>query len=76
MQFPYVEGLTTGIYVVLVHTFRKNPNESSLQQPNVRTCGAMSEHISSGMALVEWNEVFFLKVDDLVSDQLFHFLFK
>ncbi|CAA6669756.1 unnamed protein product [Spirodela intermedia] len=64
-EFPYVEGITTGIYAVVVRKIHKNPNESSLQQPSVRTCGAMSEHISSGLALVEWNEVFFFKVDDV-----------
>ncbi|XP_058084436.1 uncharacterized protein LOC131232245 isoform X2 [Magnolia sinica] len=67
-RLPNVNGLTTHQYTTSIRLFpnRFISNETLLQQQNARTCGVTSEHsTSSGLALVNWSEIFFFKVDSL-----------
>ncbi|KAA8522113.1 hypothetical protein F0562_012573 [Nyssa sinensis] len=65
-EFPRVEGLSSHQYTVAV---RLTPDQSCLSgsllnQQSARTCGTNSDDsASSEIVLVEWNEIFFFKVD-------------
>jgi vacuolar protein sorting-associated protein 13A/C len=69
MQFPRTEGLSSHQYTVAI---RLTPEQSlstewQLHQQSARTCGNSSDNfLSSDLELVNWNEVFFFKVDSLV----------
>ncbi|XP_073111690.1 uncharacterized protein [Elaeis guineensis] len=62
-ELPIAEGMAIGQYMIAVRLFLSPPAESPLQQQSARTCGAISEHSSFGIAMVNWNEMFFFKVD-------------
>lgn len=68
MQFPRVGGLSFRQYSVAIRLApdRSLPNDSVLPQQSARTCGNCSDHSSSELELVNWNEVFFFKVDSPV----------
>ncbi|PON47154.1 Vacuolar protein sorting-associated protein, partial [Parasponia andersonii] len=64
-QFPRIRGLTSPQYTVAI---RLTPDisvasESVLHQQSARTCGSSSDPLSTERELVNWNEVFFFKVD-------------
>jgi vacuolar protein sorting-associated protein 13A/C len=68
MQFQRVEGLSSHQYTVSI---RLTPEQSlstewQLHQQSARTCGSSSDNLSSDLELVNWNEVFFFKVDSPV----------
>ncbi|KAE8055526.1 hypothetical protein FH972_012359 [Carpinus fangiana] len=64
-QFPRVEGLSSHQYTVSIRlTPEQNlSTEWQLHQQSARTCGSSSDNLSSDLELVNWNEVFFFKVD-------------
>ncbi|KAK6251014.1 hypothetical protein SCA6_005019 [Theobroma cacao] len=68
-MFPRVEGLTSPQYTVAVRLSPDNslPSESLLHHQSARTCGCISSHFSSDIELVDWNEIFFFKVDSPIS---------
>ncbi|EEF45057.1 vacuolar protein sorting-associated protein, putative [Ricinus communis] len=64
-QFPRDGGLTSNFYTVAI---RLTPNqvvggESLYHQQSARTSGSISNSSSSELELVNWNEIFFFKVD-------------
>ncbi|KAK7309084.1 hypothetical protein RJT34_05549 [Clitoria ternatea] len=67
-QFPRVEGSDSNQYTVAV---RLSPDESLstdalVHQQSARTCGRRAHHLlPSDLESVEWNEIFFFKVDSL-----------
>lgn len=69
MQFPRVKGLTSHQYTVAI---RLTPDQSvstelQLHQQSARTSGRSADKfLSSELELVNWNEVFFFKVDSPV----------
>lgn len=70
VQFPRVEGLSSRQYSVAVRlTLDQTLSSGALvNQQSARTCGTSSENsISSDLELVNWNEIFFFKVDSPVS---------
>lgn len=70
MQFPKVEGLTSHQYTVAVRLSPDHslPSESLLRQQSARTCGCRSSYLSSDIEVVDWNEIFFFKVDSPVRE--------
>ncbi|XP_042953951.1 uncharacterized protein LOC122290372 isoform X2 [Carya illinoinensis] len=65
-QFPRVEALTSHQYSVAIRLspFQNLSSESQLHQQSARTCGSSSNNFSSSeFEMVNWNEVFFFKVD-------------
>lgn len=67
-QFPRVEGLSSHQYTVAVHLAPDQciPSGSLLNQQSARTCGSSPDHSSDSMLeTVNWNEVFFFKIDSL-----------
>ncbi len=76
MQFPSVKGLTSHQYTVAI---RLTPHQSlstelQLHQQSARTCGSSTaKFLSSKLELVNWNEVFFFKVDSPVCRFFFFF---
>ena len=69
MQFPRLKGLTSHQYTVAI---RLTPDQSvstelHLHQQSARTSGRSADKfLSSELELVNWNEVFFFKVDSPV----------
>ena len=74
-QFPQVGGLTSPQYTVAIRLSPDPnlPSGSLSHQQSARTCGSSSDHLSSELELVKWNEIFFFKVDDPVC-RMFFFL--
>ena len=76
MQFPSVKGLTSHQYTVAI---RLTPHQSlstelQLHQQSARTCGSSTaKFLSSKLELINWNEVFFFKVDSPVCRYFFFF---
>ncbi|KAL5551261.1 hypothetical protein UlMin_001437, partial [Ulmus minor] len=64
-QFPIVGGLSFPQYTVAIRLTpdRSLPGESLNHQQSARTCGSSSDHSSSELELINWNEIFFFKVD-------------
>jgi len=56
------EGLETGEYMTAVRLFSEN-HSISVQQQSARTCAAIGEHLSQNTRKVNWNEMFFFKVE-------------
>ena len=75
VQLYPVEESFSGLYAVSVRLFHKNGIESSFQQLPVRTRGVTSYRISSELDMMEWNEAFVFKVDDVVSVLIFFIIF-
>lgn len=68
MQLPKLEGLSSHQYSVGVRVYEDQNHPSHLNQQNVRTCGTGSDGSEcSDVEFVKWNEVFFFKVDSVVS---------
>lgn len=69
LQFPRVAGLTSPQYAVAIRLIPDQglPNESLPHQQSARTSGSSSNHLSSEIEMVNWNEIFFFKVDSPVS---------
>ncbi|BFG31191.1 hypothetical protein CerSpe_174650 [Prunus speciosa] len=65
-QIPQGRGLTSPQYTIAIRLSPDPslPSESLSHQQSARTCGSSSEHFSSELELVKWNEIFFFKVDD------------
>ncbi|XP_078437793.1 pleckstrin homology (PH) domain-containing protein isoform X2 [Wolffia australiana] len=59
------EGPISGLYAVSVRTIHKDHHDSSVQRSWLRTRGAASACISSPLDIVQWNEAFIFKVDDI-----------
>lgn len=72
MQFPRVEGSALQQFTVAI---RLTPDQSLstdalLHQQSARTCASNPHQLSpSDFELVEWNEIFFFKVDSLVVEK-------
>lgn len=68
IQLPRIRGLTSPQYTVAIRLIpdRTLVSESMLYQQSARTCGSSSDHLSSEIELISWNEVFFFKVDSPV----------
>ncbi|XP_057487524.1 uncharacterized protein LOC130773593 isoform X2 [Actinidia eriantha] len=65
-EFQQVEGLSSHLYTVAVRlsSDQNLPGGSLLNQQSARTCGTSSDHIvSSDLELVNWNEIFFFRVE-------------
>ncbi|KAK9266873.1 hypothetical protein L1049_027132 [Liquidambar formosana] len=64
-ELPRVEGLSSHQYTVAVRIApdQSLSNGSMLNQQSARTCGSSSDYSSSEIVLVNWNEMFFFKVD-------------
>jgi len=61
------EGLDTGEYMTAVRLFSENHSISVIQQQSARTCAATGEYSSQNTRKVNWNEMFFFKVERVVS---------
>ncbi|KAL6906369.1 hypothetical protein ACP4OV_003970 [Aristida adscensionis] len=57
------EGLATGEYLVAVRLFSEDRSISGVQQQSARTCAAAREHSSQNIGKVNWDEMFFFKVE-------------
>ncbi|KAK3153327.1 hypothetical protein QOZ80_2BG0170820 [Eleusine coracana subsp. coracana] len=57
------EGLATGEYLIAVRLFSNDHSISGIQQQSARTCAATGEHSSQNIRKVNWNEMFFFKVE-------------
>ncbi|KAF8689392.1 hypothetical protein HU200_041935 [Digitaria exilis] len=57
------EGLATGEYMTAVRLFSENSSVSDAQQQSARTCASAGEHSSQNIRKVNWNEMFFFKVE-------------
>nr|CAB3500118.1 unnamed protein product [Digitaria exilis] len=57
------EGLATGEYMTAVRLLSENSSVSDAQQQSARTCAAAGEHSSQNIRKVNWNEMFFFKVE-------------
>lgn len=57
------EGLATGEYMTAVRLFTENHSISDPRQQSARTCAAAGEHSSQNIRKVNWNEMFFFKVE-------------
>ncbi|CAD6212089.1 unnamed protein product [Miscanthus lutarioriparius] len=57
------EGLDTGEYMTAVRLFSENHSISVIQQQSARTCAATGEYSSQNTRKVNWNEMFFFKVE-------------
>lgn len=71
MQFPRVGGSDSQQYVVAVRLSPNPslPNDALVHQQSARTCGRRANQLfPSDLELVQWNEIFFFKVDSLVLD--------
>ncbi|XP_058784265.1 uncharacterized protein LOC131659041 [Vicia villosa] len=67
-QFPRVGGSDSQQYVVVVRLSPNPslPNDALLHQQSARTCGRRENQLfPSDLELVQWNEIFFFKVDSL-----------
>uniref|UniRef100_A0A0Q3N5I8 PH domain-containing protein n=1 Tax=Setaria italica TaxID=4555 RepID=A0A0Q3N5I8_SETIT len=64
------EGLATGEYMTAVRLFTENHSISDPRQQSARTCAAAGEHSSQNIRKVNWNEMFFFKVESEVCDLL------
>lgn len=64
-EFPGVRRLTVPQYTLAIRLTpdRSLSSDSLLHQQSSRTCGMGPDHLSSELSLVNWNEVFFFKVD-------------
>lgn len=65
-QIKEDEGLETGEYMTAVRLFSENYSISVVQQQSARTCAATGEHSSQNTRKVNWNEMFFFKVESVV----------
>lgn len=68
MQLKKVAGLSSHQYTVAVRLFldQNQPGLSLLHEQSARTRG-ISIDDSSAIVSVQWNEVFFFRIDSLVS---------
>ncbi|XP_050223282.1 uncharacterized protein LOC126673249 [Mercurialis annua] len=66
-QFPVIAGLTSNVYTVAIRLTLKQDmgGESWYHQQSARTSGSISNFSSSEHEMVNWNEIFFFKVDCL-----------
>ncbi|XP_010540792.1 PREDICTED: uncharacterized protein LOC104814451 [Tarenaya hassleriana] len=64
-QLPGIVGLSSHQYTAVIRLTcnRSSPVESVLRQQSARTCGSISSLFSSELELVNWNEIFFFKID-------------
>ncbi|KAJ0970742.1 hypothetical protein J5N97_018701 [Dioscorea zingiberensis] len=62
-ELPAGEGLTNGPITLAIRLSLIQPSDTLLQQQSARTCGSIYENSSSTIALVNWGEAFFFKVD-------------
>ncbi|CAN8324888.1 unnamed protein product [Cochlearia groenlandica] len=66
-QLPRTCGLSSHQYtaVIRLSPYQTSPVESVFCQQSARTCGSVSNMLSSEMEGVDWSEIFFFKVDSL-----------
>uniref|UniRef100_A0A0E0MAV7 PH domain-containing protein n=1 Tax=Oryza punctata TaxID=4537 RepID=A0A0E0MAV7_ORYPU len=62
-QIKVGEGLATGEYMVAVRIYSEDCIVSGVQQQSARTCAAAGDQSSQSIKKVEWNEMFFFKVE-------------
>uniref|UniRef100_A0A0E0BDW2 PH domain-containing protein n=1 Tax=Oryza glumipatula TaxID=40148 RepID=A0A0E0BDW2_9ORYZ len=58
------EGLATGEYMVALRIYSEDCIASDVQQQSARTCAAAGDQSSQNIRKVEWNEMFFFKVEN------------
>ncbi|KAL6642664.1 hypothetical protein ACP70R_020845 [Stipagrostis hirtigluma subsp. patula] len=56
-------GLATGEYLTAVRLFSENYSSPDVQQQSARTCASAGENSSQNIRKVNWNEMFFFKVE-------------
>lgn len=66
-QLPRTCGLSSHQYtgVIRLSPNQTSPVESELRQQSARTCGSVSNMLSSELEVVDWNEIFFFRIDSL-----------
>ncbi|VVA93348.1 unnamed protein product [Arabis nemorensis] len=66
-QLPITSGLSSHQYtgVIRLSPSQTLPVESVLRQQSARTCGNVSNMLSSEVEVVNWSEIFFFKIDSL-----------
>lgn len=57
------KGLATGEYLTAVRLYSEDRSISGVQQQSARTCAAAGENSSQSIRKVNWNEMFFFKVE-------------
>lgn len=70
LQLLKLEDMSSHQYSVTIRVYedQSHPSQSYLKQQRVRTCGIESGGSeSSDIAFLKWNEVFFFKIDSVVS---------
>lgn len=61
-QIEVPKGLSISEYMAVVQLYSSRALETPVQKQIARTCAALAEHLSEGLATVNWNEMFFFNV--------------
>lgn len=61
-QIEVPKGLSISEYMAVVQLYSSHASETLVQKQIARTCAALAEHLSEGLATVNWNEMFFFNV--------------
>lgn len=61
-QIEVPKGLSISEYMAVVQLYSSHASETPVQKQIARTCAALAEHLSEGLATVNWNEMFFFNV--------------
>ncbi|EOA17894.1 hypothetical protein CARUB_v10006303mg [Capsella rubella] len=66
-QLPRTSGLSSHQYtgIIRLSPNQTSPVESVLRQQSARTCGNVSNMLSSELELVDWSEIFFFRIESL-----------
>jgi vacuolar protein sorting-associated protein 13A/C len=56
----------SGEYLIAVRLFSNDHSVSGVTQQSARTCAATGDHSSQNIRKVNWNEMFFFKVESEV----------
>lgn len=61
-QIEVSKGLSISEYMAVVQLSSSRSSETPAQKQIARTCAALAEHSSEGLATINWKEMFFFKV--------------
>jgi hypothetical protein len=61
-QIEVPKGLSISEYAAVVQLYSSRSSETPIQKQIVRTCAALAEHLSDGLATINWKEMFFFKI--------------
>ncbi|XP_019086561.1 PREDICTED: uncharacterized protein LOC104718635 [Camelina sativa] len=66
-QLPRTSGLSSHQYtgIIRLSPNQTSPVESVLRQQSARTCGSVSNMLSSELEVVNWSEIFFFRIESL-----------